>query len=157
MQFHRGIDSWGQRFNVKELKISELSKVDSCFILWGMADSIWYLFLTLFQESVFTPRNPSKNTGSAVSIFHRPEIACLSFLSFLHVVNVMRNFSETESKEKHCEWDPMRELTITSPYVHSRVDSSTFTMATLCQSRPYPPYAKVDFIPQSETLDLASG
>jgi hypothetical protein len=61
--------------------------------------------------------------------------------------------------------DPMPELTITSPYVHSRVDSITFTIGnpyarvdlnpmpesdlTLCQSRLY--------IPQAETLDLASG
>ncbi len=36
--------------------------------------------------------------------------------------------AEAESKEKHRVWDPMPELTITSPYVHSRVDSNTFTM-----------------------------
>jgi hypothetical protein len=36
--------------------------------------------------------------------------------------------SEAEPKEKHGVWDPMPELTITSPYVHSRVDSSTYTM-----------------------------
>jgi hypothetical protein len=54
---------------------------------------------------------------------------------------------------------------MTSPYVHSRVDFNIFTMgnpmqeSTLtlpCQSRTYP-YARVDFIPQSGTLDLASG
>ncbi len=58
-----------------------------------------------------------------------------------------------ESKEKHGAWNPMPELTKTSPYVHSRVDSNTFTMGnpipestlTLCQSRL--------FIPQSGTLD----
>jgi hypothetical protein len=33
-----------------------------------------------------------------------------------------------ESKEKYGVWDPMPELTITSPYVHSRVDSNTVTM-----------------------------
>jgi hypothetical protein len=33
-----------------------------------------------------------------------------------------------ESKEKRGVWDPMPELTIISPYVHSRVDSKTFTM-----------------------------
>jgi hypothetical protein len=51
-------------------------------------------------------------------------------------------YSEAESKEKHGVWDPLPELTITSPYVHSRVDSNTFTMGnpmskstlTLCQS-----------------------
>jgi hypothetical protein len=62
-------------------------------------------------------------------------------------------YTEAESKENHCVWDPMPELTITSPYVHSRVDSNTFTMGnpmpeltlTLC---------RVDFIPRSGTLDL---
>jgi hypothetical protein len=53
--------------------------------------------------------------------------------------------TEAEFKEKRGLWDPMPELTITSPYVHSRVDSNTFTMGnampestlTLCQSRLY--------------------
>jgi hypothetical protein len=35
---------------------------------------------------------------------------------------------EAESKEKHEVLDPMPELTIASPYVHSRVDSNTFIM-----------------------------
>jgi hypothetical protein len=35
---------------------------------------------------------------------------------------------EAESKEKHGVWDPMPELTIFSPYVHTRVDSNTFIM-----------------------------
>jgi hypothetical protein len=48
----------------------------------------------------------------------------------------------------------MSDLTITSPYVHSRVNSNTFIRGTLwrvglCQSRLYPP--------QSGTLSLASG
>jgi hypothetical protein len=50
--------------------------------------------------------------------------------------------AKAESKEKHGAWSPTPELTITSPYVHSRVDSSTFPMGnpipestlTLCQS-----------------------
>jgi hypothetical protein len=47
---------------------------------------------------------------------------------------------EAESKEKHGVWDPMPELTITSPYVHSRVDSNTFIgQPYICQSRLYPP------------------
>jgi hypothetical protein len=37
-------------------------------------------------------------------------------------------------KEKHGVWDSMPELTITSPYVHSRVDSNTFT-----KGNPTPP------------------
>jgi hypothetical protein len=55
--------------------------------------------------------------------------------------------TEAESKEKHGARGPMPELTITSPYVHSRIDSKTFTTGnsipestlTLCQSRLYPP------------------
>jgi hypothetical protein len=43
--------------------------------------------------------------------------------------------TEAESKEKHGVWDPMPELAITSPYIHSRVESNTFTMGNLCQSR----------------------
>jgi hypothetical protein len=39
-----------------------------------------------------------------------------------------RKSPEAESKEKHGVWDPLPELTITSPFVHSRVDSKTFTM-----------------------------
>ncbi len=37
-------------------------------------------------------------------------------------------FPEAEYKEKHDEWDPIPELTITSPHVQSSVDSNTFTM-----------------------------
>ncbi len=33
--------------------------------------------------------------------------------------------------KKNMVWDPMPELTITSPYVHFRVDSNTFTMGNL--------------------------
>jgi hypothetical protein len=42
---------------------------------------------------------------------------------------VTYNAAEAESKEKFGVWlDPMPELTITSPYVNSRVDSNTFIM-----------------------------
>jgi hypothetical protein len=37
--------------------------------------------------------------------------------------------AEAEFKEKHGVWDPVSELSITSPYVHSRVESNTFTSA----------------------------
>jgi hypothetical protein len=58
---------------------------------------------------------------------------------------VRRRSPEAESKEKHGVWDPMPELTITSPYVNSRDDSSTIFMGcpmpestlTLCQSLFY--------------------
>jgi len=54
---------------------------------------------------------------------------------------------EAESKEiKFGAWDPVPELTITSPYVHST--PTYLPWATLCQSRLYT---------LSETLDLASG
>jgi hypothetical protein len=57
---------------------------------------------------------------------------------------------EAESKEKLGVWDPLPEVTITSPYVHSRVDFSTFTMdnpmpesiLTLCH---YPPVRDFGF------------
>ncbi len=52
--------------------------------------------------------------------------------------------TEAEFKEKHGVWDPMPESTPTR-----------LPWATLCQSRPSP-YARLDFIPQSGTLDLAS-
>jgi hypothetical protein len=47
----------------------------------------------------------------------------------------------------------MPEMNITSPYIHSRVDSNTFTMGnpmpkstlTLCQSRLYPPVRDFGF------------
>ncbi len=54
-------------------------------------------------------------------------------------------------------WDPLLELTITSPYVHSRVDSNTFTLGnSMPESILNLLYARVDFTPQSGTLDLAS-
>jgi hypothetical protein len=44
--------------------------------------------------------------------------------------------AEANSNEKHDVMDPMPELTKTSPYVHSGVDSNTFTMDNAtCQSR----------------------
>ncbi len=51
--------------------------------------------------------------------------------------------SEAESKEKHGVWDPMQELTIISPYVHSRVDSNTFAMGGQL-------YARADLNPMPE-------
>jgi hypothetical protein len=59
--------------------------------------------------------------------------------------------TEDESKEKHGVWDPMPELSITSPYVPSKVDSLQHIYCTMGN-----PYAIVDFIPRSGTLDLAS-
>ncbi len=61
--------------------------------------------------------------------------------------------SEAKSKEKHVVWGPMPVLTITSPYVHSRVDSNIFTMGnpmseptlTLCQRRLYSPVRDFGF------------
>ncbi len=60
--------------------------------------------------------------------------------------------------KKHGVWDPMPELTITSPYVVSRVDSNTCTCTmgnpmpestlTQCQSRLYPPSQGLRIWPQ---------
>jgi hypothetical protein len=55
--------------------------------------------------------------------------------------------TEAESKEKHGVWDPMPELTTTSPYVHS----NTFTMGKPMPESTLTLYARVDFIPQSVT------
>jgi hypothetical protein len=44
------------------------------------------------------------------------------------IESVMHGWLEAESNEKHGVWGPMPELTIPSPYVHSRVNSNTFTM-----------------------------
>ncbi len=53
---------------------------------------------------------------------------------------------EAESQEKHGVWDPVPELTITSPYVRFRVDSNTFTMGNpICQSRLYPPVRDFEY------------
>jgi hypothetical protein len=72
--------------------------------------------------------------------------------------------SEAESKEKHGGMGPYAGVTLTSPYVHSRVDSNTFTIGnpmpesstiTLCQSRPEPYARVVDHNPMPEsTLTL---
>ncbi len=59
--------------------------------------------------------------------------------------------SQDKSKEKHGAQDSMPWLTITSPYVDARVDPNTFIMGN-----PTPESTRVDFIPQSATLDLAS-
>ncbi len=45
-----------------------------------------------------------------------------------HWWTVVCKSTETESKETHGVWDPIPELTKTSPYVHFRVDTSTSTM-----------------------------
>ncbi len=55
-----------------------------------------------------------------------------------------QNAPEAEFKEKYGVWDPMPELTITSPYVDSRV-------TRLQHVYDGQPYARVDFIPQSGT------
>ncbi len=67
------------------------------------------------------PTSERQNLGS----FFQLDVNRLKLEIFSCIVSV---FSEAESQEKHGVWDPMPELTITSPYVHSRVDSNTFTM-----------------------------
>jgi hypothetical protein len=71
---------------------------------------------------------------------------------------------EAEFKEKHgVSWDPMPGMTITSPYVHTRVDSNTFSISigqpnarvdlnpmpestlALCQNRLHPPVRDFEF------------
>ncbi len=50
------------------------------------------------------------------------------------VLCISTRIPEAESKEKHGIWDPVPKLSITSPYVHFRVDSNTFTMGNLIAS-----------------------
>jgi hypothetical protein len=59
--------------------------------------------------------------------------------------------TEAESKEKQGVCDPMPELTVTSPYVHSRVDSNTFTMNNPI-GVDLNPMPESTFYPQSRTL-----
>jgi hypothetical protein len=61
-------------------------------------------------------------------------------------------------QERHGVWNPLPELNIISPYVHStqsrlQIQHIYQSGNPLCQSRP--PYARVGFITQSGTLDLA--
>jgi hypothetical protein len=62
--------------------------------------------------------------------------------------------AEAESKEKHGTWNPMPELTITSPYVHTPGSTPTHlhgqpgmpeSTFTLCRSRLYPPISDFEF------------
>jgi hypothetical protein len=46
-----------------------------------------------------------------------------------------RPSAEAEFIEKHGVWDPLPELTITSPYVNSRVDLNPMTESTLSPSQ----------------------
>ncbi len=45
---------------------------------------------------------------------------------------------EAKPKGKHSVWDSMPELTITTPYVQSRVDSNTFTIVQHSTAPSYP-------------------
>jgi hypothetical protein len=54
--------------------------------------------------------------------------------------------SEAESKEKHGVWDPVPELTVTSPYIQVRVN-------VIVDLNPMP---ESTLSPQPGTLDLAS-
>ncbi len=53
--------------------------------------------------------------------------------TLLRSISTVRACPEAESKEKRGVWDLMPDLTITSPYVHSRVDSNTFIMGNRVQ------------------------
>jgi hypothetical protein len=91
--------------------------------------SVWK-FLTLAMFG-------SQYTSFYIAMF----VLCLPHLAFLK--------PEAESKEKDGVWDPMPELTITSPNVPSRIHSNTFTMGI------GQPYARVDLNPVPEsTLTL---
>ncbi len=61
-----------------------------------------------------------------------------------HTLTPNDSLARDRIKEKYGVWDPMPELTLTSSYVHSRVNSNTFTM-----SNPTV-YARVDRYPMPE-------
>ena len=63
----------------------------------------------------------------------------------LHLINTKSKiYTEAKSKEKHGVWDPMPELTITSPYVYFRLQHIYYGQ----------PYAIVELNPMPEsTLD----
>ncbi len=75
-----------------------------------------------------------------LTLFFPPQLHF--FTIFCHTLYSVHS---SEAKEKHGVRNPIPELTITWPYVYSRVDSNTFTMVnpmpestlTLCQSRLY--------------------
>jgi hypothetical protein len=63
----------------------------------------------------------------------------------VHITTLCHRVTERKDwgrihRKKHGVWDPMPELTITSPYVHSRADSNTFTMGIGIGQ----PYARVN-------------
>ncbi len=61
------------------------------------------------------------------------------------------DFLRPNPKKNMVIWDPRQKLTIASPYVHSRVDTNTFTMGNQ-------PCARVDLNPMSElTLSPSQG
>jgi hypothetical protein len=104
---------------------------------------------------IFNPLN--KNNLSSLSLQNT-----LLFIYALIVVHLLL-FSKKSQATKlqlycsfinHGVWNPMPELTVTSPDVYFRVDSNTFTMGqplpestlTLCQSRRlYPPVKDIGF------------
>ncbi len=75
---------------------------------------------TVFQKQVLDFHRSSK--------IECQTSGCQNHWSLLRSNSTERACPEAESKEKHGVWDLMPELTVTSPYVHSRVDSNTFKM-----------------------------
>ncbi len=70
----------------------------------------------------------------------KPPTYCIALC---YIYSTVQLGTEAEkSKEKHGVWYPMPKLTITSPYVHFRVDSNTLTGQ---------PYAKVALNPMPES------
>jgi hypothetical protein len=67
----------------------------------------------------------------------------------LSATGLLNAKTESEFKEKHGIWDPVPELTITSPYDHSNTFSMSNSMPestlTLCQGRLYPPVRDFGF------------
>jgi hypothetical protein len=65
--------------------------------------------------------------------------------------------SEAESKEKPGVWDPMPELTMNSPYVHSESTPTHFPSGIQCQSRLYPPVKDFGFLASENDTECGWG
>jgi hypothetical protein len=101
------------------------------------------VFISLKSQCVlsmnFKVQNASNHSIVRKTVFHKQvldfhrssKIVCQTsgrqnHRSLLRSISTVRACPEAESKEKHGVWDLLPVLTITSPYVHSRVDSNTF-------------------------------
>ncbi len=100
-------------------------------VLGRMSLCLWFrLFYNLMHNfsislCCFWPKLSEISNSRPVTYSTLPIVSdiCSALQTFL----LIDGRTEAESKEKRGVWDPMPELTINSSYVHSIVDSNTFT------------------------------